>query len=258
MTVPRSLLIALAVLLGACSLPSLGGSSEEPWSSSLRGRAMQERSMSRGRARDVLGALDPGQRAVLDELMFLADLQMASGNEFDPLRIHRRVLRELAEPRTVPPATVALVLDDMGRVMEAHPGVPEREHDTQGYEVVTRMLASAQGALPSAGESLERVAAMPEEVAVAFLVQEYFADDHYHEYWMRQRIFDILVSGGYGPLPLPVIEARLRASWPSHSPDSDWARCVAAGRAIVGPDFEAWYREQRGRSYRWEWLLASF
>jgi hypothetical protein len=226
------------------------------WSATNQGRAMHERAMSRGRARDVLADLDPATRATLDELMFIADLQMASGNESQPLRIYRRVQRELAEPRTVSPRLVATVLADMARVMEARPGVPESEHDPGGYELVQAMLLSPQGAFPSAGACLDRIAAQPDEVAVAFLVQEYFADDHYHEYWMQEAIFDLLVSGGYGPLPLMVVEDRLRDSWPYHSPESEWVQAVAAGRAILGDEFEAWYREVRGVSYARDWVAG--
>jgi hypothetical protein len=249
-------LLALLVLLWATATPSAARAGDPGWAASQRGRAVAERAMSRGRSRDVLAQLDPQSRALLDELMFLADLQMASGNENNPLRIYRRVQRELAEPQVVSPQAVATVLADMARAMEDHPGVPEGEYDSGGYEVVTTMLASAQGAFPSAGSCLDRIASMPDQVAVAFLVQEWFADDHYHDYWMKDRIFELLTTGDYGPLPLVVIEDSLRDSWPSHSPDSQWARSVAAGRAIVGEDFEAWYKEIRGSSYTWEWVTS--
>jgi hypothetical protein len=252
----RSLLFGLSLLLFACGSTPDVLADDGSWAASQRGRATAERAMSRGRARDVLGQLEPQSRALLDELMFLADLQMASGNENNPLRIYRRVQRELAEPQVVSPQAVAMVLSDMARVLEDHPGVPEGEYDSNGYDVVTTMLASAQGAFPSAGTCLDRIASMPDQVAVAFLVQEWFADDHYHDYWMKEQIFELLVTGGYGPLPLVVVEDRLRDSWPSHSPDSEWARSVAVGRAIVGDDFEAWYKEIRGSSYTWEWITS--
>ena len=252
------LLVGLVLLLAGCGLPLLDSTDDEPWSSTHRGRAMYERAMTRGRARDVLGHLEPDERARLDELMFIADLQMASGNENNPLRIYRRVQRELEDPRVVSREAVATVLRDMARVMEAHPGVPETEYDQAGYEVVTAMLASAQGAFPSAATCLDRIAAAPDQAAVAFLVQEWFADDHYHDYLMQEQIFELLVTGDYGPLPLVVIEDQLRESWPYHSPGSEWARSVTAATAILGADFDAWYREVRGHSYAWEWLTAWF
>jgi len=252
------LLSGLFVVMVGCGSSLTAMADDEAWSSSHRGRAMNERAMTRGRARDVLAQLDPESRAVLDELMFIADLQMASGNENSPLRIYRRVQRELAEPQVVSRQSVALVLQDMARVMEAHPGVPEGEYDQTGYDVVTTMLASAGGAFPSAGTCLDRIAAMPDQAAVAFLVQEWFADDHYHDYLMKEQIFDLLITGSYGPLPLAIIEAELRGSWPYHSPDSEWSESVTAGRVIVGNDFDVWYREVRGRSYAWEWFTAWF
>ena len=254
----RLILASLALLLVGCGSPSSALAGDEAWSSSHRGRAMTERAMTRGRARDVLAQLDPQSRAMLDELMFIADLQMASGNEADPTRIYRRVQRELANPQVVSRQAVAVVLADMARVVEANPGVPENEYDGTGYELVTAMLASAQGAFPSAGTCLDRIASMPDQVAVAFLVQEWFADDHYHDYWVKDAIFELLITGNYGPLPLAIIEDRLRESWPYHSPDSEWSRSVAAGRAILGTDFDDWYREVRGHSYSWEWLTAWF
>jgi hypothetical protein len=214
--------------------------------------------MSRGRARDVLADLPARERALLDELMFIADLQMAAGNEADPLRLVRRVQRELAEPQVVEAERVALVLADMERMMEAHPELAGTEPDSEGYQLVTRMLSPVGGAFPSSGTCLDRIASRPDEVAVAFLVQEYFADDHYHAYRMKECITDLLTTGDYGPLPLAVVEDRLRESWPSHSPNSNWAKAVAAGRAIVGDDFDAWYREVRGKSYDREWLEAWF
>ena len=215
--------------------------------------------MTRARARDVLGQLDPKGRAWLDELMFIADLQLASGNENDPLRIYRRVERELAEPQVVSREAVATVLADMRRVMEQseyEPGEAYDAYDAGGYDLVTRMLSSVGGAFPSAGTCLERIASQPDQVAVAFLVQEYFGDDHYHDYWMKERIFELLITGGYGPLPLVVIEDQLSESWPSHSHDSQWTRAVDAGRAIVGDDFHDWYKEVRGATYTWEWITS--
>lgn len=253
----RRLLLAFALLV-CCGAPYTVLAGDEPFSGTPRGRAVWERAMTRDRARDVLARLSPRNRALLDELMFIADLQMAAGNEADPLRIFRRVQRELADPQVVSPASVALVLGDMAGVMETHPGGPAPENSTEGYEVVQRMLASVGGAFPSAGTCLDRIASMPDEVAVAFLVQEYFADDHYHAYWMKQQITDLLLTGGYGPLPLVIVEDQLRGSWPTHSAVSDWERAMAAGRAIVGTNFDAWYLEVRGRSYRWEWFTAWF
>ncbi len=258
MTSLRSLLAALLLLLTAGFTAPTALADGAAWADSQRGRAAAERAVTRGRARDILGQLDPESRAILDELMFIADLQMASGNENNPLRIYRRVQRELSNPRVVSPQVVATVLRDMARIMEDHPGVPEDEYDSNGYSVVTQMLASAQGALPSAGVCLDRIAAMPDEVAVAFFVQEWFADDHYHDYWVKEHIFEIVVTGGYGPMPLVIIEDQLRQSWPYHSPDSEWTRSVTAGRAIVGDDFDAWYESVRGSSYRWEWFTAWF
>jgi hypothetical protein len=254
-----TLLFAGALSLSvACGSPLDPRADHEPWSSTMRGRATMERAVTRGRARDVLGQLDPATRATLDELMFLADLQMASGNESDALRIFRRVQRELAEPRTVPAGSVALVLEDMARVMDQPVERGADPYGQEDYERVTKMLASAQGAFPSAGVCLDRIASMPDEVAVAFFVQEWFADDHYHDYWMKDHIFGIVTTGGYGPLPLVIIEDRLRDSWPYHSPESEWFQAVEAGRAIVGEDFEDWYREVRGRSYAFEWLGGWF
>ena len=255
----RPLFLALFVLLlvGCDAFLPLSADTE-PWSTTPRGRVAHERAMTRGRARDVLGQLAPEDRATLDELMFIADLQQAAGNENNPLRLYRRVQRELAEPRVVSRPMVATVLEDMARVMEAHPGVPEGPYDQSGYEVVTAMLASAQGAFPSGGSCLERIASMPDEVAVAFLVVELYADDHYSPYGMKALIFDLLLTGDFGPLPLLVIEDQLRGTWPYREPTSDWSRSVAAGRAITGEDFAAWYREVRGHAYAWEWLTAGF
>ncbi|MFH1468140.1 MAG: hypothetical protein ABIO70_27385 [Pseudomonadota bacterium] len=253
----RRLLLAFTLLV-CCSAPHTVLAGDEPFSSTPRGRAVWERAMTRDRARDVLVQLSPPNRALLDELMFIADLQMAAGNEANPLRLYRRVQRELAEPQVVSPASVALVLGDMARVMEAHQELPSDDYNPEGYEVVKQMLAPVGGAFPSAGTCLDRIASMPDEVAVAFLVQEYFADDHYHAYWMKQRIADVLLTGGYGPLPLLIVEDRLRDSWPSHSAGSDWEHAMAAGRAIVGEDFDAWYAEVRGKPYRWEWFTAWF
>ncbi len=256
----RALLAALALLLAlpACWPAAPARAEDGPFSTTHRGRATYERAITRGRARDVLGQLDPEARAWLDETMFIADLQMASGNEQNPLRIYRRVQRELAEPRVVSHESVATVLADMRRVLDDHPGVPSGEYDPVGYEVVTEMLASAQGAFPSTGACLDHIASQPDQLAVAFLVQEYFADDHYHAYLMKQQIFELLITGGFGPMPLVVIEEQLRDSYAYHSADSEWSRAVAAGRTIVGDDFDAWYREVRGSSYAWEWLGAFF
>lgn len=228
--------------------------------------AYRRGALSREAAREILSGLNPQELDTLDELSFLVDLPFASGSENNPLRLYRRVERELDQPQVVDPETVHLVLDDMAHYAEdelrsasalgSDPGTPASTDPNRGYELVKRMMASPQGALPSGSDAMRRILSFREHVAVAFLMEEYFATDHYHPYLFQSLVFEALATGGFDRLPLEVYEERLRKSWPSRSPTSEFQRVVEVGRAAMGADFDDWYECVRGSSYTWDYLLT--
>lgn len=203
--------------------------------------------ITRARAQAALGQVPPLARRHLDQLMFIADLSMVSGNENEPLRFYRRVEREFARPVAVSAMTLRMILDDLERVLRDY---TERPHDPaeDGYAVVTAMITPVLGALPSASECFDAIATYPPEVAVAFLVREYFADDHYHNLNMQARIAEELASRGYGAAALAVYEDYLRGHYASKY--GVYPVVARASRAVLGDDFDRWYRAIKGRSYR--------
>jgi hypothetical protein len=203
--------------------------------------------VTRARAQAALGQVPPLARRHLDQLMFIAELSMVSGNENEPLRFYRRVEREFARPIAVSAMTRRMVLHDLEVVLRDY---TERPHDPaeDGYAVVTAMITPVLGALPSASECFEAIATYPPEVAVGFLVREYFADDHYHNWNMRARIAEELASRGYGAPALAVYEDYLRNHYASKY--GGYPEVARAARAVLGEDFERWYRGVRGRSDR--------
>ncbi len=219
------------------------------------GQALSSQVITRRRAWTILAQLPPRDRAELRELMFLANLRSASGNEQSPLRIYRRIEKELAQPVVVSRATVARVLGDMARVIEMHPeslaSPGSSGDDLSGYTMVSEMLESAEGAFPTQGECFVRINAFPRHVAAAFWQEEYYADHHYHAYTMREAILGVLVSGEFGAAPLEVYADYLRTGYPSRSANSTYGRVVRASQEILGPSFKRWFKEVRGRSFGW-------
>ncbi|MCA9636653.1 MAG: hypothetical protein KC420_11555 [Myxococcales bacterium] len=236
------LLVAAALAAPACSTPGT-------YDLEVARPELAPLVMTRARARAILDQLPPARRHHLDQLIFLADLQTATGYEQEPLRLLRRVERELDRPTAISPTARDIVLGDMVRALarrtESRPTTPE-----EGYEIVREMLASAAGALPSAGECLDAIASHPPEIAVAFLVQEYFADDHYQAWKIQERIALVLATGSYGAAPLAIYEDYLRVQYPMTRPDSPYAQIVRESQRLLGDDFDRWYRSLRGKSYR--------
>ena len=225
-----------------------------PYSTTPRGMELRGQAMTRDKARALLADLPEADRQALDQLMFLADLPMASGNESDPVRLFHRVKRELAEPLVVSAADVDTVVRHMAGVLETR-DLPEGSPNSDpGYEVVKRMLAPAEGVFPSPGVCLDRIAEWPDDVALAFLVQEYFADDHYYPSKVRSSIVDLLASGDRGIRPLPVMEHALQSAYPS-SYDATWLTLTRWGRRELGSDYSDWYREVRGKPW---WVEEPF
>ena len=127
-----------------------------------------------------------------------------------------------------------------------------REHGLRSRRALdlSQHAGSAAGALPSAGECLDAIASHPPEIAVAFLVQEYFADDHYQAWKIQERIALVLATGSYGAAPLAIYEDYLRVQYPMTRPDSPYAQIVRESQRLLGDDFDRWYRSLRGKSYR--------
>ena len=217
-----------------------------PW-----GRDLSQQIITRSRARDILAELPESDLATLRQLMFIADLQMASGNENSPIRIYRRIERELAKPLVISERDFKKILADMSDIVGALPTTKTGE-EMAGYQTVSVMLQPVQGSLPSTGDCFEEIAKYPEEIVIAFLVQEFFSDHHYHSHNMQSVIFNFLVSGGHGPKILAVIEGILIHGYPNDNPDSDYYRATREGRKLMGDHFEEWYRELRGTSWKRE------
>lgn len=225
-----------------------------PYSTTPRGLELRDRAMTRDEARALLSDLPEADRRTLDQLMFLADLPMAAGNESDPVRFYHRVRRELEEPLVVPARDVDTVVDHMAGIVETWERPEGTLNSDPGYDAVKRMLAPAEGLFPSTGVCLDRIASWPGDVALAFLVQEYFADDHYYSSRMRTLIVELLATGDRGIQPLQVMEHALQTGYPS-SYDTTWTTVTRWGRRELGSDYAEWYREVRGKTW---WLEEPF
>ncbi len=246
-------MLMLMLTLVACT-------SKLPFSQSQAGQAVYTRVITRSVAQRILAQRSPSQRAELDELMFLLDLRMASGNEQSPIRIYRRIEQRLANPRIVSRQSVDVVLRDMARWIESQGDAINNPNGDylEGFALVSAMLESAEGAFPSTDECLRRIRSYPATVVVALLTDGYFSDDWYHRYNMREVLIRELLSGGYGMAPLEVYAEHLRTDFPSRDPGSLFGRVVRASQALLGDDFAPWFEELRGKSYRWTMMRSGF
>ena len=222
-----------------------------PFGLTSRGAAILAQGLDPVRAREVLAQAPPRQVRELRQLMFIADLQMASGSENDPERLLARVQQELAEPLVVDQNTAAGISDALARVVRALPRAADGGAtltDEQGWSIVSRALGPVLGGVPSTGDCLARIMTYPPDLAVAFLGQELFADHHYHQYNMGVAILRALVTGGAGVRALPVYAEAVR-----RNRDSTWSSifiaAVDGARGVLGPDFDAWYWEVQGHAY---------
>ena len=224
---------------------------ETPLSQTREGAALLEQGIDANRARQILDQASPRQVQELNQLMFLANLGMADGNEDNPVRLYRRIERELAEPVAIPYNDVQVVLGDLSRVISALPRGPDGVvvlESREGYEVVSRALSSSEGVLPTTGDCLQRIMGYSHDLAVAFLYQEFLSDHHYHEHNMRSAILRAMSNGGAGPQALPLYAQAIRQE--SQSTYSDiYRNAVSGARQVLGPRFDDWYWEIRGQSY---------
>lgn len=252
--------LALALMVPTACANQAKLSKRATFAQSAAGQALSSQVITRRRAWTILAKLPSRERAELRELMFLANLRSASGNEQSPLRLYRRIEKELAQPVVVSRTTAARVLGDMARFIEMHPESLENPgssgDDLSGYTMVSEMLESAQGAFPTQGECFVRINAFPRHVAAAFWQEEYYADHHYHAYVMREAILGVLVSGEFGAAPLEVYADYLRTGYPSRSATSTYGRVVRASQEILGSSFKRWFKEVRGRSFGWTMMRA--
>lgn len=225
---------------------------ETPFSETDEGAAVLSQGIDPVRAREILAQASPRQLQQLRQLMFVADLQMASGNENNPQRLLQRVQRELAEPLVVEHNDVAQLVEQLQMTLRALPRAQDGTvilESSEGYRVVTRALEASTGAMPSTGDSLQRIMSFPSELAVAFLAQESVADHHYHDHNMRVAILRALSTGGAGARALPTYAQALRDERDS-TYSMIFTEAADAARQVLGEeDFQAWYWEVQGRPF---------
>ena len=223
-----------------------------PFSHTAYGRKVSAHGLNAGCLHSVLAAAPPRQLRALRELMFVANLQMASGNESNPVRLYERVRRELSDPVAISRRTAHRIIAGMAKFVAGLPrtetGIMLPIKQRQGWALVTVMLSPAQGALPTVGDCLDRIMTYSKELAVAFLFREYMADHHYHRYSMRGKILKAVASGGGGARALPLYAYAIKHVYPSKY-SSVFGPAVAGARRVLGRAFSAWYWEVRGKSY---------
>jgi hypothetical protein len=203
--------------------------------------------MTRVQARRTLQALPEHDRQVLQELWFMYELQDVTGNEGSPSRLLHRLEREFAHPVVADPAIVKAALDESRKLAASLPaGTPGSDYDN-----AARIAEPVLGAIVSPREALGRLLDFPEDIALAWLVDQYFSSEHYHTYNMTNRIFELVVET-FGKRALPMIEDRLRKSAPVgiHQVDGVyWQDAVTAARPLLGREFTRWYYRIKGTSY---------
>jgi hypothetical protein len=205
-------------------------------------------SMTRERSRKVIAALSDAQRAKLSETWFLYELWDASGNEGNPARMVARLEREFANPVVVDPATIKAALDAARLANSTLPnGTPD-----QDWDKTMKVIQPVLDVIPRQGECLAMILANPDEIALAWIVEQYYSKDHYHEYNMQNRMFELVVST-FEKRALAVVEHRLRESGPlgsSHFQGKYWEDATEAAKNILGNKFPSWYRRVKGTTYR--------
>jgi hypothetical protein len=241
----RSLVIAC--VLSACWREAVAPSSvvHEPAAKPMVG--IVDPPMTRAMARAVIARLSPTDRATLGELWLMYELQDLIGNEDEPQKLLHRLETEFAHPLVANPAAMR---DALAEARKTLPIVAAT--NISGYDQAAKVGEPVLTLILSPAEIERRIAAYPPEIGAAWLVEQYFADDHYHDYNMKNRLWD-LVTSTYGRRALALVEDRLRESEPEGSNSTageKWKASTAAGRAILGREFPAWYRKIRGTSYR--------
>jgi hypothetical protein len=138
------------------------------------------------------------------------------------------------------------------RSIEATFPKPDKPDTYHGYRKVEAMLGPVYARVPSQNAAFDEIFKSPKALAAAFLIDRYFANNHYHNYNMGNRILGFLGTGKFGKAPLPIFEKLLAENGPDR-PNTVFAgyhgAAVNAGRAILGGNFGAWYRSIRGIDY---------
>lgn len=238
MPVMMSLCVALLMACGARrSEPPPGPSLEE-----IRAAALNADQRSW-----LLRSLEGEALRAMNQWMYLIDLHAAEGNEMNPRRLIDRFDRELADPVVMKEEHVKALSDEMKQALLM---LSDGNYD-DGHEVVRHIIAPILLKLPSDEECMRRLTSSnTDRVVAVFLVNEYFQKDHYHHYNLSDKIFRLLTSTSkYRRWALPVVEASLRSS---HYRSYEHNDAVEAARPIVGPHFDAWYKDIRGASPGWE------
>lgn len=206
-----------------------------------------EAGLTREAAAAILAKLKPRDRAVLGELWYMYELQDIEGDEREPERLLQRLRQEFAHPVVADPAKMQQALAEAAKIYDS-----VRGSTVDLYEQSDKIAAPVTAIILDPKACTTRMLAFPRDVAAAWFVEQYFSERHYHEYRMKERMFDLLATK-FGRLALVVIEDRLRETLPddASSPVSgaNWKRATDAARAILGREFSAWYKRIRGHSY---------
>ena len=238
-------------------LPSPGSTSHAQSTPGVMPEQRQLPPMDAARADRILGSLPKERLAKLRELMFIADLQDAPGNERSAGGFISRLERRMKSSVVLSPTEVTEMIRDAREALASYPPRKKNEEpEAYDYDRASDVASAAIAHLPSRDECFDRIREEDPEVAAAFFTKEYFSTDHYHDYNMKERLFQVLVDGNFGRAPLGVVESLLAVYGPGQPPNSYMAlyhqKAVTAARKILGDEFPAWYEKVRGISYEEE------
>ncbi|MCW5806741.1 MAG: hypothetical protein KIT31_30535 [Deltaproteobacteria bacterium] len=195
----------------------------------------------------ILAKLPPRERAQLQELWYMYDLQDVIGDEEDAERLMKRLEKELGDTvvldRRVALDALARARGILAQVLPANLG---------NYEKSDRVAQPILEIILRPEELERRMVAFPPEVSTAWFLTHYYEESHYHNYRMHNRMFELLIKYG-GRRGLRVVEDRIRDALGDGDSGEvhpgDWRRAVRTARKVLGTDFAKWYRRTLGRSY---------
>jgi hypothetical protein len=191
--------------------------------------------ITRLKALEILHALPETMRDTLQGLFFLIDLRDVPGGESNPRRLLRRVRQRLSRGSALSPGVLEQIENDFQSVLD----VRTNNDSSAGFDMARAMIEPVLEYLPRESECFARIASFGPNVAVAFLTEQYFGGNAYHNYRMQQRILRDFLDRDFGLAALPFIAHLLvieKPDPPTSASAAIWRLAERVARKVAGSD----------------------
>ena len=135
-------------------------------------------------ASSVVARMAPGDRARLQELWYMYDLQDVIGDEDNAERLMKRLETELATPRVLDKAVVQEALGRSQKIL-----TQVLTSNLGRYEKSDRVVQPILEIILPPAVIEKKMLAFPNDEIVAWFVVQYYSESHYHNYRMHLRMF---------------------------------------------------------------------